>query len=139
MNLPNKLTVLRVILVPFFVALLLISAIAACICRRVDYRCAGRKYRKKAEPGHYLWEIFRPACRQGSGIVRLDLLYCAWGMQPGCGDYCGSPRVFGAAAGCRCGMNGYCGEHIREGKNSGADGIDCRDPAAVCRRPVGCL
>ena len=87
MNLPNKLTVLRLILVPFFVAALfvpipphmliaLLIFAAASFTDHLDGRIA-RKYNLITDFGKFP----RPRRRQGAGHFRAGQALCPWAMQ----------------------------------------------------------
>ena len=79
MNLPNKLTVLRVLMVPFFVAFMLyplagdaskyVALALFCIASFTDF-LDGNIARK---PCYKLWKVYGSACRQTFGLFSTYL------------------------------------------------------------------
>ena len=81
MNLPNKLTILRVILIPFFVVFMLfditgaadkwIALVIFCVASLTDMLDGkiARKYNLVTNFG----KIYGSACRQAAGMYRADL------------------------------------------------------------------
>ena len=78
MNLPNKLTTFRVILIPFFVFFLLAPYFeGACYfyCRKPD-GFSGRKNCKKVQSCNKFRKVYGPAGRQAFGLLCTDLFDC---------------------------------------------------------------
>ena len=76
MNLPNKLTTFRVILIPFFVFFLLAPYFEGYgNCRKPD-GFSGWKNCKKVQSCNKFWKVYGPAGRQASGLLCADLSDC---------------------------------------------------------------